>query len=393
MIKTKKLLFFLIIIFIFLIKIYSEKNSFVQKFDFEKVDKLYQESQFAENPANRKLVIQDWDLYPYAGLVYLKTGQLDKVNIEHPPLGKYLLGLSILLTGNPNLVQIPFALGLLCLSFFISYQLLKNIYLSFLIPLCLINEFLFFHRTTNALLDLFQTAFIALFLFLIILKPGKSKLKMIILGLVLGIIASIKFPAAAAILGICFFANLFVENKGFKKSFFDFLSITFIGILVFCLTYTPLFLKQGIRGFLNLQIKALKIHLSHLPEYPPFIPLRVMFLNQWPVWWDQINPIHQAEEWNIFWPFLALAIILSPFFYWQCRKRNDLSKKLIIFLFSWSYFIFINSRLFFPGYLFPVLPYLYLLLVWEIKTIFSYFRLAITKQVSPQGRGKNSSNQ
>lgn len=369
--KLKKQYKTILIIIVFLLRLLPYKSSFIQKFNFYKVDNLYHNSQFAKNPEDRKLIIQDWDLYSYAGLVYLKTGQLDRVNIEHPPLGKYLLGLSVLISGSPILIQIPIALLLLYLSFLISLRLLKKEWLAILIPVFLCFESLFIHQLTHSLLDLMQTAMIALFILTAINSNKDNKKTKIILGLVLGAAASIKFPVTAIILGSCYFIYLIVL-KGLKntdKVISLFMPVLIISISFYIITYLPLLLKQGFMALFDLQIKALKIHLSHLPEYPPFVPLRVMFLNQWPVWWDIKNPIHQAEEWNIFWPVLALSMLLSPFAFLKKLNKKEKKKNLLIFLFPWSYFVFLNTRLFFPGYLFLILNFLYLFLIWQLKTI------------------------
>lgn len=380
--KNKLSLLFLIIIIVFIIRLLSHYQLFTQKFDFSKIDQIYKQSQFAENPEDRKLIIQDWDLYPYAGLIYLRTGQLNSVNIEHPPLGKYILGLGVLIFKNPNLIQIPIALLLLYLSYLLSLRLLKNEYLAFLIPLFLCLEYLFVHRVSHSLLDLMQTTMINLFILTALdLNKNKkdNKKTKIILGLTLGAVASIKFPVTAIILGSCYFIYLVILKrlKNINKAFKLFFPILIIAISFYIITYLPLLINQGIVAFFDLQIKSLKIHLSHLPEYPPFIPLRVMFLNQWPVWWDKNKPIHQAEEWNILWPVLALSILLSPFTFLKKLNKKEKKKNFLIFLFPWSYFIFLNSRLFFPGYLFLILNFLYLFLIWQLKTITKQFKAVL----------------
>lgn len=379
--KNKSFTFyFFIILIIFTIRLVLHAKVFTEKFDFQAVDKIYHQSQFAKDPADRKIIIRDWDLYPYAGLIYLKQGSLETVNIEHPPLGKYLFAISTLIFGNPNLVQIPLGIVFLWLSFLISLRLLKNRWLSLLVPLAVLFEYLFVHRISHSLLDLFQAVMITFFIWLIISQKQNLDKTKALLGVSLGAVASIKFPVTAIILVSCYFIHL-ISLKGIKKLKHVFPIFVTVAIISFCFyltSYIPLLVKQGIVGFINLQIKALKIHLSHLPEYPPFIPLRVMFLNQWPVWWDKQNPIHKAEEWNYLWPFLAAAVILSPIFYWlESLKKKKQTKNLIIFLFVWTYFIFINFRLFFPGYLFLILPYMYIFLVWELKIIIKYIKAMI----------------
>lgn len=364
---NKEIFFYLIIAFAFVCRFLPLRSSFKSSFDFQQISEKYRYSQFAVDPNDRQVIIEDWELYPYAGLVYLKTGILDQVNIEHPPLGKYFFALSTLIFKNPNIVQLPFAIFFLWLIFRISLRCLQNHFWALLVVFGVLAEFLFSHRLTHSLLDLFQATMVSWFIFLGTVK--KSALgKKIFLGLILGAVASVKFPVVAIILtGSYLIKQYFLRNKSLKRILEKESLIILIGFLFYLFNYSPLFIQNGIAGFFQLQVRAVKIHLSHLPEYPALVPLRVMFLNQWPVWWDKINPIHPAEEWNFLWPALASSILITPLFFFKCLSPRQKRKSLLIFLFSWAYFVFINTRLFFPGYLFLILPCLYLFLLWQIK--------------------------
>jgi predicted membrane-bound dolichyl-phosphate-mannose-protein mannosyltransferase len=368
--KFLNTLIIITLVFFFIIKIYQNIDSYASKFDYSRLNNLYQYSQYALNPNNRLYVMQDWDLYAYAGYTYLTTGKIDSINIEHPPLGKYLYGISILLFNNASILQIPFAIIFLYLSFHLAKIFLSSALFSYLIVFLLINESLFSIQLRYSLLDLMEIDFILLFIYLIS-KKSTNKLNGIFLGFYLGIVASIKFPVTAIILSFSYLIYLLINHR--FKSIISNIKVIFLGILIFLFSYLPLFINKGVNGFIQLQIHALRIHLSHVPEYPPFAPLKVMILNQWPVWWDKINPIWKTQEWNLFWPFLAIAICLSPIVYWQ--NKNDLKKLSLFFLFTWVYFVFINTRLFFPGYLLLILPQAYILLFWEIKIILKKFNI------------------
>jgi predicted membrane-bound dolichyl-phosphate-mannose-protein mannosyltransferase len=278
-----------------------------------------------------------------------------------------MLGLSVLLFNNQNIILIPFSFALLLLAYLTAKKILKSYFLSLLAIILFSCEYLFLNRSTYAYLDLMHAFFILLFIYLAIKNKEGNRFKFIALGLTLGAVASIKYPVPAIILAFSYFLKELVENKLklIKKYFLFFIFY----ILFFILTYSPLFLKQGMGAFLSLQEKALRIHLSHLPEYPPLIPLRVMFTNQWPIWWNEKSPILKTIEWNLFWPILAGAIILSPIFYFLEYKQTKKQTHILFFIFSILYFIFLNTRLFFPGYLFLLLPNLYIILFWEIKLL------------------------
>ena len=69
--ERKYLLILGIISVAFIIRLLPYSQAFTKKFDFSAVEKTYQQSQFAQDPADRKLTIKDWDTYSYAGLIYL----------------------------------------------------------------------------------------------------------------------------------------------------------------------------------------------------------------------------------------------------------------------------------------------------------------------------------
>jgi len=366
--KISSPLALLIIIILFFLRLLPYRHVYLEPFNLAEITKVYQSSQFAPLPQDRQEVIQDWDLYPYAGVIYLITGDLGKINIEHPPLGKYLLGVSYLSLGNSTVVQLPLAIIFLFFVFLISKKFLINRWLALTIPLIMLTEPMFIFQATHSHIDLFLAAMTAVFLWLALTRKKPRDRDCVLLGLVLGIIASIKFPAIALILAACYFLTWFFKGR---KNSWQLLIIFGLAILVYLAVYSPFLIRSGFSGFIDLQSRAIKLHLSHVPEYLPLAPLRVMVLNQWPTWWDPNNSVLPTTDWQITWPFLALSMLVSPLLYWKNKKRKSF---LILFLFSWAYFIFINSRLFFPGYLLIILPFLYLFLILELKLIFGILK-------------------
>lgn len=347
--------------FIFIFKIVLNWSFFNKKFDYEYLARLYNNSQFAESIEDRKEIIQDEDLYVFAGTEYLIKGSLDKVNVEHPPLGKYIFGFAYLINQRPVLVQILFGILFLFLSFKLSLKLLKNKCLASLVPLFLVCEEMFFNMINRTLLDLMQATMILL-LFNLILKKKTNTKDWIFEGIVLGSVASIKFPVTAfLILASLFITDLVKEKVDSSADGKKYLVISLVCCLFYLFMYLPLIINSGFGSFLSTQIKAVRIHRSHVPEYREIAALRVMVLNQWPVWWDNQNPIHTSGERNFLWPVLALGILISPILWKKINKT--------FLIFAWIYFIFINARLFFPHYLFILMPFLYIILVKEIEYI------------------------
>lgn len=365
---AKNLFFLLFILSGLIFLTIINRHVYYEEFNFEKTAEIFSRSQFAPNIKNRQTMIQDWDLYSYAGIKYLTSGQLDSVNAEHPPLGKYLFGTAYFLVKRPVLAQIPLAFIFLWLSFLISKKVLKNSWLSLCVPFFILIEPLFHIQLTHSMLDLSLAAAIAAFLWIAVNKAEKTRGKHFILGLILGVSASIKFPAAAFILSLVYFISVFKINRLFLKKI---IIVSTSCLLVYLLTYSPLIIKKGASAFFAVHVRAAKIHLSHVPGYPAFAPIKTMLFNRWPVWWDEKNPDWKVQERLITWPLLALTSLASPLVFLKYRKQQN--KNLVIFSFFWLYFIFINLRLFFPGYLLLILPYFYMIAIWELSILLKIF--------------------
>src|SRR3989344_3460516 len=100
-------------LFIFLISVlnltnfwFNNLNRFQKPFDFKYFSDLYSKSQYV---LGEKSIggIGDDGLYAFSGYYYFfQKGDVSAVNFEHPPLGKYLIGLSIFLFHNELFINI-----------------------------------------------------------------------------------------------------------------------------------------------------------------------------------------------------------------------------------------------------------------------------------------------
>jgi len=366
-------LFILATAILFFLNLWQNRWAYTQPFNANLAQFRFEHSQY--NPSKKLFIFQDWEVYSLAGYQYLKTWQLDQINPEHPPLGKYIFGLSIMLFKNPVIVQIFFGIGVLILLYFLAQRFLRNNLLTSLVVFLFSLEQLFVSQLSLSLLDLMHLFFLLCFTLAVLQKrikktsevdachPGRlrKKARWIMAGLSLGAFAATKapMPAVAASLAI------FFSGQACKS----WLKINLIALFAFLLTYLPFILKNGLVAFLGLIEMAAKIHLSHVPEYPVGSVFGVLFGNFWRTWWNPENLFWKVEGWSLAWPVLGIFFLFSPFIFWRCQKKlKDFS---FIYFFSWFYFIFIASRLFFPGYLLLLLPFLYLI---AFKTTMLVFR-------------------
>ncbi|MFC1711433.1 glycosyltransferase family 39 protein [Patescibacteria group bacterium] len=358
------------LIFLSLFKIINNgKDKYLVKFNYDNLSKLYNSSQFATQPENRKNIIQDEDLYAYVGYKYLTSGEIDKINIEHPPLGKYFIGLSTLIFKNQNIGQIIWGLIFLALLFLLAQKTLKYKTLSLLVIFFLTQERLFTEQVTTSLLDIVQGVFLLVFLLLSLTKKSTNKV-LLAQGISLGTIASIKYPTIAIVVLITWILYKVIKKTSFKiiKKEFFYLSIS--AAIVFLLTYLPFYFKNpSPLSFLKLQEKALRIHLSHVPEYPKLQVFNVLLFDRWLTWWGEKSFI-KTGFWNIGWPILILSFFAS---------LTKIKQNLLIKLWALLYLLFLSLRLFFPRYLFLLLPFLYLNLCYNFQRL--YQSLVLNKKL------------
>ena len=122
----KKIIWWLILIGIIaklIAYIITNKNYFLRRFDPAYFANLYSESQYVVGSGSKG--IGDDGLYAFAGYYYFfQGGDVTKVNFEHPPLGKYLIGLSIFLFNNENVINIFYFASLLLVTYKIGQLIL-----------------------------------------------------------------------------------------------------------------------------------------------------------------------------------------------------------------------------------------------------------------------------
>ncbi len=355
--KIINLIIFLSFILFFYIFIYSHKQTFLKPTDLKKLEQNYQTSQFNPDPEKQTTIIQDEDLYAYAGYKYLTTGDLSQINIEHPPLGKYLIGLSLLIFKNQNVGQLLWGGLFLFFLYQLSLKILDDKTLALLTTFLFSLEKIFQEQLLLSLLDLILGVFLLGFLWslkksLLTKQPKFS----IISGLLLGGMASIKYPTIALVALTTGFGYFLLRKDRYLVKKMVLISLT--AGAVFLLTYLPFFLKHSPQEFITLQIKALRIHLSHVPEYPKGQVFKVLFFNKWLSWWGEKGYIN-TNLWSFTWPVLTLSFFIS---------LVRLKKNLLIKLWSFLYLLFLASRLFFPRYLFLLLPFFYIHFFSQIKS-------------------------
>jgi hypothetical protein len=332
---------------------------------FSGLEKVYLNSQYISTTPI--YIIPDETAYSYVSGAYLKGASPIMIQPDVPPLGKYLIGLSIALFNNQNIV-----IGLTYLIFIAGcYTLAKligmSIFQSALVTLCISFEPLISDQIKY--MPLMDIIMINLHIWAIIFCGAgiqKQKAKMFLFGIIfIGMAMMVKIFTIS--LPLYVIVNIFWIIK-FPKQ----IKIPIIGVLltliIFCLTYGRIYWdgKTPIDVF-RIQKWILWYHRSKINHLFTVWPL--IFLNRWYVWWGDQTVITD-KSWSLTWPFVFGGAIIYFF-------KNGINKILkfeatlqIIIVWVLGYSIMMSFGQATARYLLPILPYVYFLTILVLHSIY-----------------------
>lgn len=396
--KKNNLLFFLSL-FIILISISylsfiiaENKILYIEKFDAKKYKKIYENSQWmkAEPKVKNEWAIKlgytgwdnyidetqgkdeklnslipvkgisDEDLYSYSGYEYIKGKNPILLNPEAPPLGKYLIGLSIILFNNQRVISVITAFLCLLLIFTLTKKIThSNLFSSIAVLLTTTNTLFTDQIIHTPQLELFQLFFILLFIFIFSIFKEKNKYQFLILsGIILGFSLSIKvfflnYILVNSWLLTYYFLRCLLKREKIQTAIKEILFLNIITLFSFTLTYIMYFVHDGtLRSFLGTQKWIFHFYQQSSINTGKLLGsyLNLILFNKWKVW-SEGYPIVQYEHWSFFWPITFITGLASCFFLGLSRKvkKNNLTLILISFIVVYSAFLFIVPI--FPRYL------------------------------------------
>jgi len=373
--KIFSVIFFLIVIIQPLLIVYRQREAFFSKgymFQYGLLKKHYEASQYVQkiNPG----IMPDETLESFAGGAFLKG--INPISIIHdqPPLGRYMLSLSILLFDNPNTVMalLLFLAGLGV--FLIARLILKNFLLSILPLGIFINEPLFINKLYySPLLEPIQLPFIifALYFFMRgIIQKNYTKW-FILTSVMLGFVISIRFFALGAVLVFAMILYLLIK-KQFNKKFIVFLLTLLLAILILLISYTrTIQLGSPILHIFGIQKYIFNYHEAQLSL--PFSFWDLLIFNRWHTWWGT-REITSDFQWIILWPVsMIIALIYSMTGIFKKVSVSEPEKILIIWIITYSLFLSLGETS--TRYFLPLLPFIYIIATsFLVKIIFKFIK-------------------
>ncbi len=326
---------------------------------YPQLKSAYDSSQYVKkkNPG----IIPDETFESFAGGIFLRGLNPILIVHEHPPLGRYIIGLSIFLFDNATTL-IPPLLFISFLGIFLIAKMTFNNTILALFPLLIYaNEQLVLSKLDYVpLLEPIQLPFI-IFTLYFFLKGLMDKKKIAVWfslsSCMLGFVISIRF----FILGIAVLTAMlgyFFLRRDFSKTFFSFLFSLPLALVVLLLSYT----KTIQDGYSILQIFGVQkyiffYHQSQLVNRFSFWDL--ILFNRWHTWWAD-QKIISDSTWHIGWPIAVVLTVVFLFFI--LKEKRVLNKaETVVFLWVFAYSALLSVGMATTRYFLPLLPFLYIL--------------------------------
>lgn len=344
------ILFYLSILFVF------KKTAFINKFDKKIVSRYFLSQDIPHEVPGIRQFLSDGDIHISAGYLYINGESPINYNFQHPPLIKYLFGLSILLFNNPLIIQIILGGIMILLTYNLGLNIFKNSTVSVLACLFLIIDPLFVDLATSPLLDLGQGVFLLLYIISVLFYDDNYLLS----GLFLGLLFASKFWAGSLFfVGLVTVYLIYIKRFRLKKYFLQLL----IGFIVFSLVYAKAFIDlNGKFNIIFFEAKTLKYWLNHSVASVFGSSLLLFISGFYKSWWGKKEIVH-SDIWTLFWP---VGFIISFAQSFNLLIRRKFNQRFLIGVISIIYLIYLGFQAPFPRYFILILPFVYLVLAENV---------------------------
>lgn len=362
--KLLNIFLFALILAGFLFAVLPQKEIYFQKYDSAYWQKRYEESGWAKGWEAEE-GLGDAELYAYAGWRQIQGDDPTKINAEMPPLGKYFLGLSILLFKNQYFASLIFGALFLLLTFLISRKILLDLSWS-LIPVFLLSlDGLFREDLATSMLDLPFAVFVTLAFYLLLKGRENPRWYPALAGSLAAVSGTKMYLAGFGLTGAItlYLAFLFLFFR--YRDLFWFLISLPIFLLVYFGSYMVYFLNHhNLWDFKYLHFWVRHFARVQVTNYPPLEILRILYLGKWKTWWGGSGVI-AVQSWNPLW---TTGGILAPAAGVISLLKRDLNSFILV-LWVLTFLGIYSFGVPYPRYLLPILPAIYILCVLAVKKL------------------------
>ncbi len=299
--------------------------------------------------------IDDASLYIYAGFAYARGEDPTTINFEHPPLTKYLLGLSYRLFHNSVVLNLPlFFISLLCV-FYLTKTITQNYWLGLAGMVIVGNLQILQEHVSQALMDFPQLTLTLLFFSVLF---SKLKYKYLITGLILGGLLAIKYQIPMIFLYLFILLIWAVTEKKLK----DWLLALPIMLGVYLLNYLVYFMNgHNLIDFIKFEWFRFRWFTGDR-TMPKFLIWQTLFTGSFKAWWAAETYLKEPS-WSIFWPVSFVTHLFSLTF-WQKFDKKILT---LFFYATATLIVFSVGSAAYARYLLQLLPFWIILSIWFIQ--------------------------
>lgn len=330
--------------------VFQHKNFYLERYDPEYWSDRYQKSQWVKGyEAEEKM--GDAELYAFAGWQMINGIDPTEINPDQPPLGKYLIGLSILIFKNPNIQALILGIGFLITFFLLSQEIIGSLNWALLTTLIFSLEPIFKENLATSMLDLpFAVFILATLFFLVKSKENWRWLIPTVASLVL--VSTTKMYMVGFALTAMIGGYLLIQRR--FKDLGIFISLAPLYILLYLGVYTVYFMdNHNFWDFKYYHFWVRHFARVKVENYPWGEVWRILLLGRWRVWWNS-GGVKSVGQWNILWPVSFLSLFPGGL--------------LVLVIFALSLLFIFSFSVPYPRYLLPLIPILYVSLGYSIKS-------------------------
>lgn len=337
--------------------IWRQKESFLRVFDPISTGQLYSQSQYVIGELSEGGIGDD-GLYSFAGYYYLfQGGDVSSVNFEHPPIGKYLIGVSILLFRNENSINLFYFAFLLFLTYFLGKELLHDRLLAMVSVFFLSLDPLLRDNLIRSLLDLPFTLFFTAAVYFFLLGSRETKY-LVWSNIFWGLAFTTRFFPFLAVILVYLFLVLYKEKKAVAFSFLK--GMWIIGGIYVIAHLSFFFYHPSLLEFF-----AHKKWMLHWFANAVILRGNIMRNVYTGTYMDSIGHIRTNEHWTPVLPIMT-TISLLP------MKMTSLYGFILLYT---GYTVFFTSGV--QKFLLPIYPIMIVLAIGNLSSIISSCRKRI----------------
>ncbi len=328
---------------------------------YEAYEYAYNQSQYRqkEHPG----YIPDETIFSYAAGAYIRGMDPILVNSEHTPLGKYIIGVFILLMKNDKFAVIPFSLLSLIAVWLIGRTILKDSVVA-LVPVAVFaTEPLFLNQIRTApLLDIIQLPWILLSIAAFLWE--REKRTFLTTAVMIGLVMATKTVVPAVLLVGTFALYLLLLRRA-KDITHLFLWLC-VSVGIFIASYARTFMSgYTLADFIGFQKWIFLYQQSKLIF--PFSSWRLLLFNQWQAWWGDMS-ILAADDWRWTWPASTMLGVFS--FGFLVTKRVSLNEPIALLVLWFAvYSAFLSLGVVSSRFFLPMFPISFIVGTWVVRWI------------------------